>query len=145
MALVSQAAMGALNPVFSIGYQITEAIKIHEKQHKLNALFAFSDEFELPNLKHLHRYVADEDLIVYIAARRNSVSYDNCMDNIQEKLEKQFSTHSKIIIYPRSYHIDSKFSEYSDIDPETLNQGFEKVQKLGKGLGNLLKRDHRKS
>ena len=122
-----------------------EAIKIHEKQHKLNALFAFSDEFELPNLKHLHRYVSNEDLLIYIAARRNSVSYDNCMDNIQEKLEKQFSTHSKIIIYPRSYHIDSKFSEYSDIDPETLNQGFEKVQKLGKGLGNLLKRDHRKS
>ena len=74
-----------------------------------------------------------------------SVSLDNCMDNIQEKLEKQFGSQSKIIVYPRTFNIDSKFSEYGDINPEPLNQGYEKVQKLGKNLGNLLKRNHRNS
>lgn len=38
MALVSQAAMGGLNPVYNIGYQITEAIQIHEKSSKHEAI-----------------------------------------------------------------------------------------------------------
>jgi hypothetical protein len=79
--------------------------------------------------------------LIYIAARRTSVSYDNCMENIQEKLERTFPSNSKILIYPRTHHIDSKFSEYGDINAESLNQGLERFQKIGKDLGNLLKRD----
>ncbi|MGE5393297.1 MAG: hypothetical protein ACM3P1_01060, partial [Candidatus Saccharibacteria bacterium] len=59
-----------------------------------------------------------------------------------EKMEKLFNPNSKIIIYPRTYQIDSKYNEYGDINPEPLNQGIEKFQKLGKDIGNLLKRDH---
>lgn len=93
----------------------------------------------------LKNRVSPDDLLIYVAARRTSVSYDICMENIQEKLEKNFPDNSKIIIYPRTHHIDSKFSEYGDINPESLNQGLERVQKIGKDLGNLLKRDHGKS
>lgn len=119
-----------------------EAIIAHFDHHKQKGGFAFSEEFDLDNLKILKKQVVPEDLLIFIAARRTSVSYDNCLDNIQEKLEKQFGTHSKIIIYPSTFQIDSKFSEYSDINPQSINQGFERVQKLGKDLGNLLKRDH---
>ncbi len=122
-----------------------EAITNHFSQQKLNGGFAFSDEYDLPNFKVLQKYVSPEDLLIYIAARRTSVSFDNCMDKIQEKLEKQFGSQSKIIVYPGTFNIDSKFSEYGDINPEPLNQGYEQVQKFGKNLGNLLKRDHRKS
>lgn len=38
IALVSQAAMGGLNPVFNIGWQIMEAIKIHKKCTNKEAL-----------------------------------------------------------------------------------------------------------
>ncbi len=119
-----------------------EAINGHFNHHKQNGGFIFSDEFDLPNLKILQKHVLPEDLLIYIAARRSSVSYDNCMDNIQEKLEKQFGKHSKIIIYPSTFQIDSKFSEYGDINPEPLNQGYEKVQKFGKDLGHLIKGEH---
>lgn len=38
ISLVSQAAMGALNPVFSIGYQIMEAIRTHIKCSKAESM-----------------------------------------------------------------------------------------------------------
>ena len=115
----------------------------HLKKLKINVAISFTNEFELSNLDLLHQYILPDDLLIYIAARKTSVSHDNCMENIQEKLEKRFHTSSRIIIYPRTYHVDSKYNEYGDINPDTLNQGFERVQKIGKDLGNLLKRDHK--
>jgi len=122
-----------------------EAIIEYFHHRKQKSGFTFSDDFDLPDLQVLQNQVSADDMLIYVAARRTSVSYENCMENIQEKLEKNFPIHSKIIIYPRTHHIDSKFSEYGDINPESLNQGFERVQKIGKDLGNLLKREHHKS
>lgn len=122
-----------------------EAINNHFAERKINGGFAFSDQFDLADLQLLQKYVVAEDLLVYVSARRASVSYENCMENIQEKLDKQFSKNSKIILFPRTYLIDSKYNEYGDINPEPLNQGIERFQKLGKDIGNLLKRDHHKS
>jgi Kef-type K+ transport system membrane component KefB len=119
------------------------AINEYFNHRKQKSGFTFSHEFDLPNLQLLQNQVSPEDILIYIAARKTSVSYDNCMEGIQEKLERTFPNNSKIIIYPRTHHIDSKFSEYGDIDPESLNQGFERVQKIGKDLGNLLKREHK--
>jgi Kef-type K+ transport system membrane component KefB len=113
----------------------------HHRKQKSG--FTFSTDFDLADLELLQNQVSPEDLLIYVAARRTSVSYENCMENIQEKLEKNFHAHSKIIIYPRTHHIDSKFSEYGDINPESLNQGFERVQKIGKDLGKLIKREHK--
>ncbi len=122
-----------------------KAINEHFYQRKQKSGFSFSDEYDLSDLQLLQKYVSPEDLFVYIAARRTLVSYDTCMERIQEKLERQFPSNSRIIIYPRTHHIDSKFSEYGDINPESLNQGFERVRNIGKDLGNLLKKDHNKA
>lgn len=119
-----------------------EAITWQFTQRKLKSGFIFSDEFDLDNIQALQNRVAPEDLVIFIAARRASVSYDNSMENIQDKMEKYFNPNNKVIIYPRTYQIDSKYNEYGDINPEPLNQGIEKFQKLGKDIGNLLKRDH---
>ena len=120
-----------------------EAITHQFTQRRHHSGFVFSEKFDFDDLHLLQQYVSKEDLLIFIAARRASVSYDNSMENIQERLEKQFGTNSKIIIYPRTYLIDSKYNEYGDINPDPLNQGIEKFQKLGKGIGNLLKREHR--
>ena len=120
-----------------------EAINEYFHHRRHNSGFTFATDFDLPDLQLLQRHVNPEDMLIYVAARRTSVSYENCMENIQEKLEKNFPGNSKIIIYPRTHHIDSKFSEYGDINPESLNQGFERFQKIGKDLGNLLKREHK--
>lgn len=134
----------SLNILFYCNAKSKVAISEHFRQRNLNGVLSFSDEFDLPNLQVMQNYVTPEDLLIYIAARRASVSYENFMENIQERLDKQFTLNSKIIIYPRTYHIDSKYNEYGDINAEKLNQGFEKFQKIGKDLGNLLKREHQK-
>jgi len=120
-----------------------EAMTEYFHDRKQKSGFIFTDDFDLPDLQVLHNQVNPDDMLIYVAARRTSVSYENCMENIQEKLEKNFPVNSKIIIYPRTHHIDSKFSEYGDINPESLNQGFERVQKIGKDLGKLMKREHK--
>jgi hypothetical protein len=134
----------SLNVLCYCNLATREAIHDYFRHRKHKSGFHFADEYDLPDLNLLQRMVGPQDMLFYVAARRTSVSYDNCMENIQERLEKQFSGNSKIVIYPRTHHIDSKFSEYGDINPEPLNQGFERVQKIGKDLGNLLKRDHHK-
>ncbi|MFY9152730.1 MAG: cation:proton antiporter [Prolixibacteraceae bacterium] len=120
------------------------AITDYLKKNKLNNGISFTTEFNLPDLDLLQKYVSPEGLLIYIAARRASVSYDNVMDNIQDKLDKQFTNISKIIIYPRTYPVDNKYNEYVDMNATPINQGLEKIQKIGKDLGNLLKRDHEK-
>lgn len=120
-----------------------QAIHDYFRHRKQKCSFEFSTKFELADLSLLQANMTAEDMLIYVAARRTSVSYDNCMENIQERLDKQFQRNSKIVIYPRVHHIDSKFSEYGDINPEPLNQGFERVQKIGKDLGNLLKREQK--
>ncbi|HET6556123.1 MAG TPA: cation:proton antiporter [Prolixibacteraceae bacterium] len=117
-----------------------EAIEGQFTQRRLTSGFFFPDGFDFDNIPLIHNEVAPEDMIVFIAARRSSVSYDNSMENIQERLERLFHPNSKIIIYPRTYQIDSKYNEYGDINPEPLNQGIEQVQKIGREIGNLLKR-----
>lgn len=132
--------------VFCYCNELTQlAITTFFNHHKHKSDFVFAEKFRLENLQLLQTYISPLDMLFYIAARRTSVSYDTCMENIQDKLEKQFPTNSKIVIYPRAHHIDSKYNEYGDINPESLNQGLERVQKLGKDIGNLLKRDHHKS
>jgi Kef-type K+ transport system membrane component KefB len=120
-----------------------EAIHDVFRQRKQKCGFIFPEEYDYEDLNLLQKLVDRNDMLFYVAARRTSVSYNNCMDNIQEKLEKQFPDNSKIVIYPRVHHIDSKFSEYGDINPDPFSQGLERVQKIGKDLGNLLKREHK--
>jgi Kef-type K+ transport system membrane component KefB len=122
-----------------------KAIGDYFKHHRQKSGFAYSTDFDFEDLDVLRNQVTPDDILIYIAARRTSVSYNNCMENIQEKLERNFTENSKLLIYPRTHHIDSKFSEYGDIYSEKLNQGIEAVQKIGKDLGNLLKRDHSKN
>lgn len=132
--------------VFCYCNQATKtAIETHFRQKRQKSGFNFSGEFQGTDVHSIDKHVNSDDLLIFIAARRTSVSYDNWMENIQEQLERQLPVHSKIIVYPRTHHIDSKFSEYGDINPEKLIQGLGKVQKLGKDIGHLLKRDHPKS
>lgn len=135
----------SLNVLFYCNPTTKTAINEFFHHRRQKSGFQFTDEFELEDHQLLQKYVGADDLLIFVAARRTSVSYENCMENIQDKLERNFAKNSKIVIYPRTHHIDSKFSEYGDINAESLNQSFERFQKIGKDIGNLLKRDHTKN
>lgn len=120
---------------------ITETFKVL----KFSQSSEFSNDFDLYNLQLLHDIVLDEDLLIYVSARKASASYDSYLDNIEEKLEKSFNSYSRIVIYPQTYAIDSKYTEYGEISSKPLNQSLETFQKIGKDISNLLKRDSNKN
>ena len=43
------------------------------------------------------------------------------------------------MVYPSQFATDHKFEEYEDINPETLNKGIEKIQQIGREIGNIFK------
>jgi Kef-type K+ transport system membrane component KefB len=87
----------------------------------------------------LSRSIISTDLIVFFSGRKGSISYDPVFDNVLFKLDKYFSTSSKLMVYPSQFATDHKFEEYEDINPETLNKGIEKIQQIGREIGNIFK------
>ncbi|MCU0385539.1 MAG: cation:proton antiporter [Flavihumibacter sp.] len=87
----------------------------------------------------LSRSIQAEDMIVFFSGRKGSISYDPVFDNLLIKLDKYFSSNSKLMVYPSQFDTDHKFEEYEDINPETLNKGIEKIQKIGREIGNIFK------
>lgn len=135
----------SINVYFYCNKKTQEAIKDTLKALKLTPSYEFSYDYDLTNMQLLQDCIFEEDLLLYVSARKSSASYDSYLDNIDEKLEKNFNHYSRIIIYPQTHAIDSKYTEYGEISSEPINQSFETFQKIGKDIGNLLKRDNTKS
>ena len=88
----------------------------------------------------LSRNISENDLLVFISARKDAASYHSYMDNLSMKLEKHFSTNLKLLIYAQQYQTDHKFLEYRDVNAEPLTRGLQTIQKIGKGLGGIIKK-----
>ena len=81
------------------------------------------------------------DLFVLVCARKGAASYMNLFENLPSKLEKHFDQNSKIVIYPQQFSQRYSNERYTNITPEPLSKGIETIQKIGRGIGNLLKND----
>ena len=87
----------------------------------------------------ISRDVKEKDLLVCVAARKGSVSYNSILDSIPTKLEKHFHN-SKIVIYPQQYSNLKLYDNYLDINAEPISKGIKTLNKLKKGLDDILKR-----
>lgn len=87
----------------------------------------------------LSRYIHQDDMIIFFSGRKGSISHNPLFDNMLIKLDKYFSSTSKLMVYPSQFDTDNKFEEYEDINAETLNKGIEKIQKIGREIGNIFK------
>ncbi len=122
----------------------TKAAILNElKLLKIVSGTTFSDEIDYSDFTVLQNEIRPEDLLVVVSARRNSISHSNLMENLEEKLDKKFVKQSKVVVYPRTYAIDSKYTEYGEINPESISLGIEKVQKIGRELGGIIKGDRK--
>ena len=63
------------------------------------------------------------------------------LENLPSKLEKHFLSHNRIVIYPQQFKHNHAIEYYEDITAEPLNKGIETIQKIGKSIGNLFKKD----
>ncbi len=110
------------------------------KELKLSATITTSIFNDWEDFLVLARNIKDDDLFVLISARRGAASYIPLLENLPTKIEKHFSTNSRLLIYPQQYTQDYTIERFDDITGEPLNKGIETIQKIGKGIGNIFKK-----
>ncbi|MFC3334021.1 cation:proton antiporter [Flavobacterium palustre] len=89
----------------------------------------------------LSRKINEDDLFVLVSARKGSASYMNLLERLPSKLGKHFAANSKLIIYPQQFDKNYFPQGYEDISSQPLNKGIETIQKLGKDIGNIFKKE----
>jgi hypothetical protein len=143
-----------LSKIATIAQELSIPIEFHcnsNTKHaidKVSKLVKFSAEIITINFDDwedfiiVARYIHEDDLFVLVSARKGSVSYMNLLDGLPVKLGKYFTANSKIIIYPQqniNEYIDDNYDEFST---EPLTRGIEAVQKIGKGIASIFKKDN---
>ncbi|MBB3187033.1 cation:proton antiporter [Microbacter margulisiae] len=88
----------------------------------------------------LSRYIKSDDLLILVGARKGSVSYLSYLDTAVVKINKYFQKNSKILIYPQQNEHAEKTESYEEVSSEPLVKSMEAIEKLGKGIGILLKK-----
>ncbi|MCO5260419.1 MAG: cation:proton antiporter [Crocinitomicaceae bacterium] len=88
----------------------------------------------------LSREIHKDDLFVLITSRKGAPSYMSIFEHLPTKMEKYFTHNNYMVIYSR--HIDELTDEgYHDISSEPITKSIEVVQKIGKGIGGMFKKD----
>ncbi|MBS1628167.1 MAG: cation:proton antiporter [Bacteroidetes bacterium] len=89
----------------------------------------------------LSRNINNDDLFILVSARKGSASYITALENLPFKLEKHFSTNSRLIIYPEQFSQNHIIERFEDINADPLNKGIETIQKISRGIGGMFKKD----
>ena len=89
----------------------------------------------------ISKTIKTDDLLVLVCARKGAASYMNVLENLPSKLEKYFEKNSLIVIYPQQFNQLYCEMRYDNITPEPLRIGIEAVQKIGRGIGSIFKKD----
>jgi Kef-type K+ transport system membrane component KefB len=110
------------------------------KELKLSASVTFSLFNDWEDFLILARYIREDDLLVFVSARKGAASYINLLENIPNKLSKHFANNSRLVIYPQQFTHDHVIERFDDITGEPLNKSIETIQKIGKGIGNIFKK-----
>lgn len=113
--------------------------KIFERS-ALSSLAKFQELTDWDDFFLFFKNIHEDDLMVLVSARKGSPSHMGILDRLPMKLEKHFSTNSRLIIYPRTYGMEYHVGDYHDVSPEPLSKGLETVRKIGKEIGSIFKK-----
>lgn len=102
-----------------------DAIKKFIINSKISTNLTFRPFDEWDNFFVLGNDVKEDDLFVLISARKGSASYMNVLENLPIRLEKHFSSNSRLVIYPQQFNQSYGNELYGDIAgaADTINQG----------------------
>jgi Kef-type K+ transport system membrane component KefB len=114
--------------------KIAMANKI-EAELKLQELLTLEDFYPSYQKK-------NSDLIALVSCRKGGVSYDVAMDQIVQSMEVAFGQNDYLLIYPGTVANDPTFSNYDDINAAPLAAGVETIQKIGREVGNIFKKNN---
>jgi Kef-type K+ transport system membrane component KefB len=85
---------------FYSNYSSAEAIKIELKENKFSGSVHYQNFDDWENFLIIAKNVTPGDLIVFISARRGTISFTPVLETIPRKLSKHFEDYSFVIIYP---------------------------------------------
>ena len=89
-------------PVFLLGNDNTgEIIKWKLNQLRWKGHFSFKSFFDWNDFQIITSEINLEDLIVFISARKEAISYQKFLDHVPTKLEKIFTDNNKIVVFPQ--------------------------------------------
>ncbi len=68
---------------------------------KITVHFNFVDNSDWEHAASLKGWLKADDLLVFVAARKESQSYQKGFEGLQAKLERYFGSVTKILVYPQ--------------------------------------------
>lgn len=114
-----------------------KAIETFVESRKISLKVEFNIHANWDDLTTLRAYVKEEDLLIFVSARAGEISYRASLDNIPEKLDRDFSENNRILIYPsrrKNYMID----EFVDVS-HAHNPAADTIFKIGRRFGGFWK------
>lgn len=127
-------ALYAEEKTYTAIQQLMKTLKLTGKVSFTN--FSYWEDFLI-----ITKEFTSNDLIVYIAARRGSISYSSHLEKTPAKFEKYLSTNNLIVIYPQENTSGIIIDEYGNFSPTPISRGIEAIEQLGKGIGGLFRKD----
>jgi Kef-type K+ transport system membrane component KefB len=117
-----------------------KAIRISNKKLLIAVKTTFEHFDNWGEVLSLSGKVNEDDILTLVSARKGAVSYINTLDNLPLKIEKQFESYSRVIIFPQQPHIDYINERYRDLDAAPILRGVETLGKLGKEVGGFFRK-----
>ncbi len=117
------------------------AVKTYLAFSKTNANVAFTHFDDWDNFLAIGKNLRSDDLIVLVSARQGSASYMTVLEHLPSNFEKHFSAYSYVAVYPQQFTRLHAPESYGDITAEPLTRSIETIQKIGKGIGNIFKKE----
>jgi nucleotide-binding universal stress UspA family protein len=125
-------------PLVCYSWKRSQQMMSKTKPSSLNIGFKMIEEWH--DVQKFSAHIGPDDLLVWISARKGSVSYSSHMEGIPEKLQKHIPGTDRILIFPQRYETSIYYEAYEDLDPEPLTRGIETIQRVGKGIGRLFRK-----
>ncbi len=118
-----------------------EAILKYVKKTRIpaNLTFRYIDNWD--DILMMSGNIDDNDLLVLVSARKGSASFTAILGSLPARMENQFKNNSRLVIYPQQFDQNHIGEQYDDFVAEPLSMGIETIQKLGRGIGNVFRKD----
>lgn len=109
--------------------------------NKINVKCNFFIIEELDDFFLLNGRKSADDLFVFCAARKGSISYQVGVDGFPSKFERGYPENDTLLIYPSQNTVENIYGSYDDFDSSAISKGVEAFQKIGKEVGNIFKKE----
>lgn len=121
-------------------HEIHEAVTRVVKKVQLFATISFVQLEETEDFFLVNNSCTEDDLVIFVSARRGSISYYSGVDSFLTKLEKAMPTNDQVLIFPSQEIAENIYSGYEDFTATPIAKGVDAIQKLGKEVGSIFKK-----